>query len=158
MALNTLDRRVPPLFRQGYSLLSKFVFFAAFAIFLMVADGRFAFAQPLRMALSALMSPLQSLASSPVVLARNAQKYFADLDAAKAQAAQAQDDLAALALHKGQNLQMQQENATLRTLLTLREQRFPKSLGAEAVAGAGSSEVEARSHGNVIRQILGLPK
>ena len=133
MALNTLDRRVPPLFRQGYSLLSKFVFFAAFAIFLMVADGRFAFAQPLRMALSALMSPLQSLASSPVVLARNAQKYFADLEAAQAQAAQAQDDLAALALHKGQNLQMQQENATLRTLLALREQRFPKSLGAEVL-------------------------
>ena len=128
MALNTLDRRVPPLFRHGYSLLSKFVFFAAFAIFLMVADGRFAFAQPLRMALSAVMAPLQAIASSPLALARDAQKYFADLSAA-----QAQDDVAALALHKGQSLQMQQENATLRTLLTLREQRFPKSLGAEVL-------------------------
>ena len=133
MALNTLDRRVPPLFRHGYSLLSKFVFFAAFAIFLMVADGRFAFAQPLRTALSAVMAPLQAIASSPLVLARNAQQYFADLGSAQAQVAQAQEDLAALALHKAQNLKMQQENATLRTLLTLREQRFPKSLGAEVL-------------------------
>ena len=133
MALNTLDRRVPPLFQHGYSLLSKFVFFAALAVFLMVADGRFAFARPLRMALTAAMAPLQAIGSSPLVLARGVQHYFADLSAAQAQAAQAQERLAALSLHQAQNLQMQEENATLRALLALRSGRFPQSLAAEVL-------------------------
>src|SRR5215470_13242479 len=52
MPLGTLDRTPPPFFRQGYSALTKLVFFSALALFLMVADTRFKLTVPLRGALA----------------------------------------------------------------------------------------------------------
>ena len=52
MSLGTIDRTPPPFFRQGPSALTKLAFFSALALFLMVADTRFEFAQPLRAALT----------------------------------------------------------------------------------------------------------
>ena len=52
MPLGTLDRTPPPFFRQGPTALSKLAFFSALAIFLMVADLRFALVKPMRTVLS----------------------------------------------------------------------------------------------------------
>ncbi|HVR49019.1 MAG TPA: rod shape-determining protein MreC, partial [Pseudorhodoferax sp.] len=42
MPLGTLDRTPPPFFKQGTSALTKLMVFSAVALFLMVADARFA--------------------------------------------------------------------------------------------------------------------
>jgi hypothetical protein len=52
MPLGTLDRTPPPFFKQGPSALSKLMVFSAVALFLMVADTRFAIVKPLRAALA----------------------------------------------------------------------------------------------------------
>ena len=62
MPLGTLDRSAPPLFNQGPSALSRLIFFSALSLFLMVADARFDVVGPLRMAVSAVLYPVQWLA------------------------------------------------------------------------------------------------
>ena len=66
MPLGTLDRTPPPFFRQGPSALTKLVFFSALALFLMVADARFRFVEPLRAALAIALLPAQRALQVPV--------------------------------------------------------------------------------------------
>jgi rod shape-determining protein MreC len=66
MPLGTLDRTPPPFFRQGPSALTKLIFFAALAVFLMVADGRFQRHQPLRAGLAVVLLPVQRALAVPV--------------------------------------------------------------------------------------------
>ena len=68
MPLGTLDRSPPPFFRQGASALSKLIVCSALALFLMVADTRFNLTQPLRVALAAVVYPMQWLVLRPVLL------------------------------------------------------------------------------------------
>ena len=68
MPLGTLDRDPPPFFRQGPSALSKLAVCSVLAILLMTADARFKVMQPLRVAVAAVIYPLQWLAMRPVVL------------------------------------------------------------------------------------------
>ena len=48
MAIGTIDRTPPPFFRQGPSALTKLILCSALALFLMVADNRFAVTRQLR--------------------------------------------------------------------------------------------------------------
>ena len=57
--LGTLDRTPPPFFRQGYSALTKLVFFSALSVFLMVADTRVALIANLRPAIATALAPVQ---------------------------------------------------------------------------------------------------
>ena len=66
MPLGTLDRTPPPFFRQGPTALSKLAFFSALAIFLMVADLRFALVKPMRTVLSTALYPVQWLVMQPI--------------------------------------------------------------------------------------------
>jgi rod shape-determining protein MreC len=50
-----LDRTPPPFFRQGPSALTRLMFFAALAVFLMVADTRFKLTQPLRAVMATVL-------------------------------------------------------------------------------------------------------
>lgn len=59
MPLGTLDSTPPPFFNQGPSALTKLIFFSALALFLMVADARFALMRPLRAGLATALYPLQ---------------------------------------------------------------------------------------------------
>jgi rod shape-determining protein MreC len=47
MPLGTLDRTPPPFFRQGTSALTKLAVFSALAVFLMAADSRLKYTQPI---------------------------------------------------------------------------------------------------------------
>jgi len=76
MPLGTLDRDPPPFFRQGPSALSKLAVCSALALLLMVADARFKVMQPLRVALAAVLYPVQWLALQPVELAGRMGNYF----------------------------------------------------------------------------------
>ena len=76
MATATYDRTPPPFFHQGPSALTKLAFFAALAVFLMGADTRFHYAQPVRAAIAtALLRDLDRLLAEetglPVLVAED---------------------------------------------------------------------------------------
>ncbi|MFO1285135.1 MAG: rod shape-determining protein MreC [Rubrivivax sp.] len=79
----TLERTPPPFFRQGPSAATRLAFFAALALFLMVADARYAVVMPLRQALAAVLLPLQSLAVLPGQWLRGGAGYLDGLAAAQ---------------------------------------------------------------------------
>ncbi len=136
MPLGTLDRDPPPFFRQGPSALSKLAVCSALAFFLMVADSRFKFMQPLRVALATVLYPAQWLALRPVLAYQGVSQYFASLTAAQS----AQQEVL-----KKHNLQSQRanqveqlvlENNRLRKLLDLRERLQSPSMAAQVVYDA----------------------
>ena len=70
MPLGTLDRTPPPFFRQGPSALTKLAVFSALAVFLMAADSRLKYTQPVRAALATVLLPIQRSLLVPVELSR----------------------------------------------------------------------------------------
>jgi rod shape-determining protein MreC len=120
MPLGTLDRTPPPFFRQGPSALTKLAFFAALAVFLMVADTRFTLTQPLRAALATLLHPTQLLLMAPLRTLEQAGEHVGGLRAALDREAQARAALAEQAARAAQVERLEQENERLRALLGLR--------------------------------------
>ena len=136
MPLGTLDRSPPPFFRQGPSALSKLLIYSAIALVLMVADTRFAITQPLRVAVAAVLSPLQWLVMQPVSAAAYAGDYFSTVKAAQ----EARDVLAQQLSVLGQRAntveQLQLENTRLRELLGLRERLSTPAQAAQVLYDA----------------------
>jgi rod shape-determining protein MreC len=137
MPLGTLDRTPPPFFRQGPSALSKLVFFAALALFLMVADARFRITEPLRATLAIALLPVQRTLAVPVELAVGGGDYLRGLQAAQAAERAAQQRLAQVAERAARTEQLAQENARLRALLELRPALVVASTPAEVLYAAG---------------------
>lgn len=121
MPLGTLDSNPPPFFRQGASAFSKLMVFSALALFLMVADTRFALTQPLRMAVATALYPVQWLVMRPVLWAQNAGSYFESLQSAQSAQEVARQKLGLLSQRANQVEQLMLENSRLRKLLALRE-------------------------------------
>ena len=121
MPLGTLDRSPPPFFRQGASALSKLIVFSALALFLMVADARFKLMQPLRVAMAAVVYPVQWLAMRPVLLAQEGLGYFESLKGAQSEAQAARQKMGLQSQRANQVEQLTLENSRLRQLLQLRE-------------------------------------
>jgi rod shape-determining protein MreC len=120
MPLGTLDRDPPAFFRQGPSALSKLAVCSALALFLMVADARFAVMQPLRAFFGVVLYPMQWLALQPVHLAQAASGYFSSVGSAQSAKEQAQAQLSLQSLRANQVEQLLLENQRLRQLLDLR--------------------------------------
>ncbi|RVU49143.1 rod shape-determining protein MreC [Rubrivivax rivuli] len=133
MPLGTLDRTPPPFFRQGPSALSKLVFFSALAVFLMVADTRFGWTQPLRAALAVALLPVQRALAVPVEMWEGGEDYLRGLRQAQAAEREAQQRLAAQAERSLRTAQLQQENDRLRALLELRQAVAVRSRPAEVL-------------------------
>ncbi len=131
MPVATLDRTPPPFFRQGHSALSKLVFFAALALFLMVADARFQMVAPLRSAIAVALIPLQRVLAVPVDLLTSGRHYLMGLHEAQAGAQAASQRLAALSERASRSDQLALENQRLRGLLELRPALQVKSVAAE---------------------------
>lgn len=121
MPLGTLDRTPPPFFRQGASALSKLTVFSALALFLMVADTRFALTQPLRMAVAAALYPVQWLVLQPVQGIEAGVRHFESLQSAQSAEEAARQKLGLQSLRANQVEQLLLENGRLRQLLALRE-------------------------------------
>lgn len=136
MPLGTLDRTPPPFFRQGPSALSKLMLFSALALFLMVADTRFKLSGPIRVAVAAVLYPVQWLVMRPIEMARGGGAYFTSLADAQNAQAQAEKRLALQAQRAGQVEQLALENDRLRKLLTLRERLSTPGQAAEVVYDA----------------------
>jgi len=133
MPLGTLDRTPPPFFRQGPSALSKLVFFSALAVFLMVADTRFSWTQPLRATLAVVLLPVQRTLAVPVEMWEGGEGYLRGLRSAQAAEREAQQRLAGQAERSLRTAQLQQENTRLRALLDLREAVAVRSRAAEVL-------------------------
>lgn len=133
MPLGTLDRTPPPFFRQGPSALTKLVFFAALALFLMVADSRFKLVEPVRASLAMVLLPVQRALAVPMEIWHGGDDYLSGLRQALARAHAAQAQLAAQAERGLRADTLARENDHLRALLELRAATTVRSLAAEVL-------------------------
>jgi rod shape-determining protein MreC len=133
MAFGTLDRTPPPFFRQGPSALTKLIFFSALALFLMVADARFRFVEPLRSTLAIALLPVQRVLAVPIEMLQGGDDYLRGLRGAQAAERAAQAKLAAQAERALRTEQLAQENTRLRALLELRAATAVRSRPAEVL-------------------------
>jgi len=133
MPLGTLDRTPPPFFKQGASALTRLLFFAAFALFLMVADTRFKLTQPLRSALATVLHPLQRAVLLPVATGTTLRDYLAGLADALQRAETAERALAAQAERAARVEPLAQENERLRELLALQSRFSARTHAAEVL-------------------------
>ena len=136
MPLGTLDRTPPPFFRQGPSALSKLLFFAALALFMMVADRRMKLVEPLRDGLAVVLTPVQRAIAVPVELIEGGGDYLRGLSAARAAEQQARETLAAQADKAARAAELARENERLRALIELRPALPVRSIAAEVMCEA----------------------
>jgi rod shape-determining protein MreC len=118
--LGSIDRTPPPFFRQGPSALTKLIFFSALALFLMVADTRFQFVQPLRSTVATALLPVQRVLEVPVRLWQGGSEYVGGLAAALERERRAQAQLTLQSEKAASAERLAQENTQLRSLLDLR--------------------------------------
>ena len=136
MPLGTLDRTPPRFFNQGPSALAKLIFFSALALFLMVADARFALMRPLRAGLATALYPVQWAVIEPIRLVQGGSAYFASQTRLQAQADAAQRQLATQSVRAGQVEQLLLENSRLRQLLELRVRTTTPAQSAQVLYDA----------------------
>jgi rod shape-determining protein MreC len=122
MALDTLERSAPPIFRQGLSATSKMLLLGLLAVLLMAADHRMQISQPIRSGVALVLSPLQWLSLQPVNAVSALTRYFGNLEDAQDAALSFQTRTIAQSQRLQQVEQLSQENALLRQLLDLRVQ------------------------------------
>jgi rod shape-determining protein MreC len=133
LQLGTIDRTPPPFFRQGYSALTKLIFFAALSVFMMVADTRFTVVAPLRAAIAAGLAPVQRSLLVPVDLALGGNDYMQGLTKALAAEDAARRQLAQQAELAMSAERLANENKQLRALLELKPGLTVKSIAAEVM-------------------------
>ena len=131
--MDTLDRRAPPIFRQGLSSLSKLVLLGLLAILLMSVDKRLNIAQPIRSTVSIVLTPLAWLSLQPGRAASAIGAYFHRVDEARDVALQYQQRTIGQAQRLQQVEQLMQENAQLRQLLEMRGQIASPSKAVEVL-------------------------
>jgi rod shape-determining protein MreC len=136
MAQGTLDRTPPPFFRQGPSALTRVVFFASLAIFLMAADTRLGISQPMRSLVAVVLLPVERALMLPVAAIGATEEYLAGLDAARQAEAAARTALSNQAQRQLQLGQLEQENTRLRGLLGLKAHVTTHSLAAQVMYDA----------------------
>lgn len=133
MAIGTIDRTPPPLFRQGPSAFTRLMFFAALALFAMAADTRWQLTPPLRSAIATALLPAQQVLNVPVRAWVEAQAHFRGLVDARRTADEAHRLLAAQSQRAEQVVPLAAENARLRALLELAPRLPVRSLAADVL-------------------------
>jgi rod shape-determining protein MreC len=119
MVLGTIDRTPPPFFKQGVSALSKLVLFALLSVLCMVGDVRFRISEPLRSAISLVLSPFQFAIVVPKDSWRNAMSWMTSRDEAMSAAEESRLQLLRQSLNASRVEQLELENRQLRELLHL---------------------------------------
>ena len=133
MAIGTIDRTPPPFFRQGPSALTKLILCSALALFLMVADNRFAVTRQLRSMVATALHYPQQVLLVPVQAVQGGGNHLLSLKDAIVNEEAARR---ALALQSERSLRVEQllaENAHLRGLLDLRPAINVKSQAAQVL-------------------------
>jgi rod shape-determining protein MreC len=133
MSIGTIDRTPPPFFRQGPSALTKLILCSALALFLMVADNRFAVTRQLRAGLATALYYPQEALLVPVQAVQGGSGYFMGLKDALSNEEAVKRALAAQSERALRVEQLLAENARLRGLLDLRPALTVKSQAAEVL-------------------------
>ncbi|MES2960600.1 MAG: rod shape-determining protein MreC [Pseudomonadota bacterium] len=159
MPLGTIDRTPPPIFRQGWSALSKLVFFSALALFLMVADTRMTMIAPLRAAIATTLLPVQTALLVPVDLIHGGGDYLGGLTKALAAEDAARKQLAVQAERTALAERLAIENGRLRGLLELQPALQVRSVAAEVLYEAADpySRKLFINRGNTQGVVAGAP-
>jgi rod shape-determining protein MreC len=139
LPLGTIDRTPPPFFRQGYSALTKLIFFTALALFLMVADTRFTLVAPLRAAIAAALAPVQRALLVPIDIVLGGSEYLQGLQRALANEDAARRQLVQQAEAALSAERLANENRQLRSLLELKPALTVRSLAAEVMYEAADA-------------------
>ena len=133
MQLGTLDRTPPPFFRQGVSALTKLLFFAALAVFLMVADGRFQLVVGARAVLATVLLPVERALMVPREMLAGGRDYLQGIAQARAAENAARMEMVRQAERVSQVALLERENDRLRALLELRPAVTVRSTPAEVM-------------------------
>ncbi|MBH9578404.1 rod shape-determining protein MreC [Inhella proteolytica] len=137
MALATLDRRPPPLFRQGPTALNKLLFCAALSLVLMAADARFGLVNPLRSALATVLNPVQRALLAPVDAWDELRDRLRGARAAMQAEQAARNLLAQQALVLARTQTLERENEALRRQLGLQGSLPVSSRAADVLFQSG---------------------
>ncbi|MBC3873039.1 rod shape-determining protein MreC [Undibacterium flavidum] len=126
----------PPLFKQGASARVKVVFFAVFALALLIVDSRINSLVRVRQVVATALYPLQMLVLMPRDAVKSVGSYFASTVTLQKELA----DLKQQQILQTQTLQkstlLETENAHLRRLMELKERTPGKSLLVEILYDA----------------------
>lgn len=111
----------PPFFKRGPAPLARLVFFLSLALLLLVADLRFQMLEPARMAVAAMLWPLQKAVMLPVEGAGEAGNYFTNLASLQQENNELRQRLLAQANLLLRQAHLDEENRRLRALLEMQE-------------------------------------
>jgi rod shape-determining protein MreC len=111
----------PPFFKRGPAPLARLVFFLSLALLLLVADLRLQMLEPARMAVAALLWPLQKAVMLPVEGAGEAGNYFTNLASLQHENNELRQRLLAQANLLLRQAHLDEENRRLRALLEMQE-------------------------------------
>ena len=136
MPYGSLDKTLPPFFKQGPTSLSKLLVLSTLALFLMVADNRFAFGKILRVSLATVLSPVTNTLIAPVTAVKDSVKYVDDLSSVKLSEQEAHKKLLLQSQRANQVETLTLENARLRQLLGLKETLSTPAQAAEVLYDA----------------------
>lgn len=126
----------PPFFKRGPAPLARLVFFIALSVLIMVADLRFQILEPVRMAVAALLWPLQKAVMLPAEGAGEAGSYFADLARLQRENAELRERQLAQANLLLRQAHLDNENRRLRALLDMQEHLNTPAHAAEILYAA----------------------
>jgi rod shape-determining protein MreC len=136
MPYGSLDKTLPPFFKQGPTSLSKLLVLSALALFLMVADNRFAFGKIIRISLATVLSPVTNTLITPVTAVQDSFKYVDNLSSVKLSEQEAHKKLLLQSQRANQVETLSLENTRLRQLLGLKETLSTPSQAAEVLYDA----------------------
>ncbi len=111
----------PPFFKRGPAPLARLVFFLTLALMLLVADLRLHMLEPARMAVAAVLWPLQKAVMLPVEGAGEAGNYFSNLASLQQENTELRQRLLAQANLLLRQMHLDEENRRLRALLEMQE-------------------------------------
>lgn len=121
----------PPFFKRGPAPLVRLAFFVALSLFLLVADLRYRTLETTRMAVAALLWPLQKAVLLPVEAADEAGNYFASLARLADENAELRERQLAQAKLLLRQAHLDEENRRLRALLDMSERLDAPAQAAE---------------------------
>lgn len=123
----------PPFFKRGPAPLARLAFFLALSLLLLVADLRFKTLESARIAVGALLWPLQRLVLLPVEGAGEAGSYFAELARLQRENAELHRRQLGQANLLLRQAHLEEENRRLRALLDMQERVDAPAHAAEVL-------------------------
>jgi rod shape-determining protein MreC len=126
----------PPFFKRGPAPLARLVFFISLSLLLLVADLRFHTLEPVRLAIAALLWPLQKAVLLPMEGAGEAGNYFSNLTNLQRENAELRQRQLAQANLLLRQAHLDEENRRLRALLDMQERIDAPARAAEILYAA----------------------